>query len=630
MNGHATVNILIVDDNDKARARLIDQLRYPDLRIVGESAFGAAASSWANQLDVDVVIVAIDEPIARGLRTVEMLAVGTSSWPVIAVSSRNDRDLMRKAMLAGARDYIALPASGDGLRGSIIRVYQREHERRSTGAESDRGHGHGTVITIFGVKGGIGKTTTAVNIAAGIAQGTGNQVALIDADSQFGDCAMMLDLVPERTIVDAAGEVDPAMPHLIEPYLTDHASRLSLLAAPASPGEADQVTPELVGNALRSLAATNDFVVIDTSPQIDAVTALAIDRASIVLVLVTPEVPSVRRTRAALDLLEAAGYSRDKIKLVLNRASKRAEVPNKDLEEALGYPIYAEIPDDRAIVRAITAGVPVVMSDAKSDAGRSYLELARKLAGVSGRQRGRAGFGWPWRRGRDLDAASIPAPPNPIQADALLTAWAPAIGSAGRREPATGETLERQLAQSWSGDRQPASQADRFVGLGPNSKAHEGGRSMIDEAVEILLVEDNPDDLELALYAFQKRKVTNPIRVARDGEEALAVIFGTETSPHAPVRRPRVILLDLKLPKIDGMEVLRRLRTDSRTKTIPVVVMTSSREERDLVESYRLGVNSYIVKPVDFTQFADVVEHLGLYWAVLNEPPPLALDEESR
>jgi two-component system, response regulator len=145
---------------------------------------------------------------------------------------------------------------------------------------------------------------------------------------------------------------------------------------------------------------------------------------------------------------------------------------------------------------------------------------------------------------------------------------------------------------------------------------------MVDNLVEILLVEDNPDDIELALYALKKRKITNPVIVARDGQEALDVIFGSQNAPHPRVQRPKVIFLDLKLPKIDGSQVLQRIRSDPRTCTIPVVIMTSSREERDLVESYRLGVNSYIVKPVDFAQFADVVEHLGLYWAVLNQPPP--------
>jgi pilus assembly protein CpaE len=452
MSGHATVNILIVDDNDKARAKLIDQLRYPDIRIVGESPFGTAAVSWASRLDVDVVMVAVEEPVVRGLRTIDLLTAGEATWPVVAVSSRNDRESMRKAMLAGARDYLVLPASEEDVRKSVMLVNKREHERRGNPDGSVRGNVHGTMIAVFGVKGGIGKTVTAVNLAAGISRGTKNRVALVDADTQFGDCAVMLDIVPERTIVDAAGEVDPTAPHLIEPYLNDHASHLSLLAAPASPADADQVTPELMGNALRSLAATNDFVVIDTSPQIDALTALIIDLSSIVLVLVTPEVPCVRRTRAALDLLEAAGYSRDKIKLVLNRASKRAEVPNVDLETALGYPIYAEIPDDRAVVRSVTAGVPVVMSDAKSDVGRALLGMGRKLAGVSVGHRESAGRGWSFRRNHDVDDAAVPAPPNPVEAGALLDAWAPALGLRNSREPAVVEILERQLERSWEDD----------------------------------------------------------------------------------------------------------------------------------------------------------------------------------
>jgi pilus assembly protein CpaE len=465
MSNHTIINILIVDDNEKARARLIEQLRYPDLRIVGESSFGAAAASWASRLDVDVVLIAIEEPVVRGLRTVEMLTGGGASWPIVAVSTRNDRDAMRKSMLAGARDYVVLPVADDDLRASIVRVYQRQQERRGTPDGAAQGTAHGTVITVFGVKGGIGKTTTAVNLAAGIARSTGNHVALVDADTQFGDCAVMLDLVPERTIIDAASEVDPSKPHLIEPYLTDHASRVSLLAAPASPGDADQVTSELVGDVVKSLAATHDFVVIDTSPQIDAITALAIDLSSIVLVLVTPEVPAIRRTRAALDLLEAAGYSRDKIKLLLNRAGKRAEVPNDDLEAALGYPIYAEIPEDRAVAQSITAGVPVVMADTRADAARAFLDLARRLAGVTGRLREPRRRFWPWQKG-GMDTAPVPAPPNPIETDALLEAWAPAIGLPNVGERAGHDVLDLELMGSWDEARDPSARLQDLVPAG--------------------------------------------------------------------------------------------------------------------------------------------------------------------
>jgi CheY-like chemotaxis protein len=145
-----------------------------------------------------------------------------------------------------------------------------------------------------------------------------------------------------------------------------------------------------------------------------------------------------------------------------------------------------------------------------------------------------------------------------------------------------------------------------------------------DNYVEILLVEDNPNDLELALHALKRHHLANRIHVARDGEEALDFLFGQGDHPGgAPNGVPKVILLDLKLPKVDGLDVLRRVKSDPDLRKVPVVVLTSSREERDVVESYELGVNSYIVKPVDFEQFNEAVRQLGLYWVLLNQPPVL-------
>ena len=139
----------------------------------------------------------------------------------------------------------------------------------------------------------------------------------------------------------------------------------------------------------------------------------------------------------------------------------------------------------------------------------------------------------------------------------------------------------------------------------------------------ILLVEDNPDDEMLALRAFKKNNITNEIVVARDGVEALDYLFGRNTHEGRDLHpQPSLILLDLKLPKLDGLEVLKSLRANEHTKLIPVVVMTTSKEEDDLVRSYTLGANSYIRKPVDFNQFIDAVRQVGLYWLVLNEPLP--------
>lgn len=139
----------------------------------------------------------------------------------------------------------------------------------------------------------------------------------------------------------------------------------------------------------------------------------------------------------------------------------------------------------------------------------------------------------------------------------------------------------------------------------------------------ILLVEDNPDDVELTMRALKKNNIKNEIVVAHDGVEALDYLFGTGTHAERDTSvMPVVILLDLKLPKIDGLDVLKHIRSENRTKMIPVVILTSSKEEKDLIESYSFHANSYIQKPVDFDQFMDTVRHLGLYWLILNEVPP--------
>lgn len=146
---------------------------------------------------------------------------------------------------------------------------------------------------------------------------------------------------------------------------------------------------------------------------------------------------------------------------------------------------------------------------------------------------------------------------------------------------------------------------------------------MTDQGTEILLIEDNPDDAELAMHALRRENIANRIEIARDGEEALDFLFCRGRHAHrAFTQPPRVVLLDLKLPKVDGLEVLREVKNDLRTRAIPVVILTASREEKDLVNGYQLGVNAYIQKPVDFDQFRAIVKQLGLFWLVVNQPPP--------
>ena len=149
---------------------------------------------------------------------------------------------------------------------------------------------------------------------------------------------------------------------------------------------------------------------------------------------------------------------------------------------------------------------------------------------------------------------------------------------------------------------------------------------MTTDEVDILLVEDSPKDIELTLHALRKENLCNSIHVVRDGEEALEFLFCQGAYSHRCVDHPpKLVILDLKLPKIDGLEVLRAIKNDGNMRAIPITILTSSKEDRDLVESYKLGVNSYIQKPVDFDQFRDTVKQLGLYWLVVNQSPPISV-----
>jgi two-component system response regulator len=148
--------------------------------------------------------------------------------------------------------------------------------------------------------------------------------------------------------------------------------------------------------------------------------------------------------------------------------------------------------------------------------------------------------------------------------------------------------------------------------------------------LEILLVEDNQNTMDLALHALRREKLANHVVVARDGEEGLDFLFCRGKFAHRSFERPpKLVLLDLKLPRVDGMEVLRQVKSDPRTKNIPIVIMTSSKEEQDLMSGYNLGVNSYIQKPVDFNQFRETVKSVGLYWLVINQPPPVMVTHEA-
>jgi pilus assembly protein CpaE len=312
--------------------------------------------------------------------------------------------------MAGVRDFLVWPASDEELHQAIVDVHRTELNRRAAVTEGRTAGRVVSIVAVVGVKGGIGKSTVASNVAVALAEETRQQIAMIDLDLQFGDAALMLDLVPTQTIEQAASEFSGTDPQVIRGYLTDHSSRVKLLAAPTTPEGAETITEHNVQQILESLAATHDYVVVDTSAQLDDISMRAMDMATIVLLVVVPEVPCVRRSRAALALMREWGYSRDKVKLVVNRTKKKSEVSIAEIEKVIEYPVYAQIPEDQAAVKGISMGTPVILSAPKSDAGRACSDLGRSLAGLPKSNRKRGLFR---RRGASKTRAGGPAPIAP-------------------------------------------------------------------------------------------------------------------------------------------------------------------------------------------------------------------------
>jgi pilus assembly protein CpaE len=397
-----TLKLLIVDQSPQAVGTVRRALNtFGDLEVVGDAGFGPVASTWAHTLEPALILVSVEEPLSRSLSTIQSLTRGNAPWTVVGLVSQFDREVFRRTVLAGARDVIVRGSSAADLHDSLVQAHNAD-AMRIAAAGHDPTAPTGSIITVFGVKGGVGKTTLATNLAVALAQETSASVALVDLDVPFGDVALMLDIQPEQDILDALDESVLEDMERLQKILVRAPQGIHVLSAPLVPDDAGGLDSRRVGRLLSRLASLYNFVLVDTPVGITELTAAALDAAELALLMTTPEVAALRRTHACLRLLQGLEFPTGKLQLVLNRESSRTRVSSSDAVDVLGHPVTWRLSNDYAAMQSAALGQPVVLSQPKTRLASDIRGIARQLAGVP--QTSRAGW-LPWRRRATLVTA---------------------------------------------------------------------------------------------------------------------------------------------------------------------------------------------------------------------------------
>ena len=397
-----SLKILIVDQHPDAVAGLRRALNaFGNLEVVGDAGFGPVASTWAHTLDPAIIVVSVEEPLSRSLATIQALTRGNPRWTVVGLVSQFDREVFRRTVLAGARDVLLRNAAPSDLHDSLVQAHNADAVR-IVASGHDPTAPTGSIITMFSVKGGVGKTTLATNLAVALAQETSASVALVDLDVPFGDVALLLDIQPEQDILDALDEAVIADLERLQKTLVRTSQGVHVLSSPLAPDDAGSLDSRRVGRLLSRLAALYQFVLVDTPVGLTELSAAALDVAELAMLVTTPEIAALRRTHACLRLLQGLEFPTAKLQLLLNRESSKTRVNASEAIEALGHPIAWRVANDYAAMQGAALGQPVVLSQPKTHLSRDIRLIARQLAGVPMANR----RSWlPWRRSAALVTA---------------------------------------------------------------------------------------------------------------------------------------------------------------------------------------------------------------------------------
>ncbi len=379
--------VVVIGQDPISRADVQKMLALSGFAVLGEAGYGIEAVALAKETEPDAVVIAVEEPIVRALQTVEAMADLLPQSPIVAYSSVRDSSSMRKAMLAGVKDYLQAPVKEEELIQSIHAVLAQEERRRARIAgETDEPVACGTVLTVFGAKGGIGKTTISTNLATALVQKTNQSVVLVDLDTRFGDVAILMDIPVERSIADLAMPEDEINRELVQDCIYSHNTGVAILPAPIRPTDWRHIHAGHIERVVMLLAQTYDYVILDTPGTFNDIVARALELATLVLLVATVDMASLKDTLLAIDMLRSWNFPQEKVKLVINSTNEASNVQPQDIKRMLGRDVFWSIPYDRNISMATQLGMPVVVAKPQAKAAESMVEMAYALSGVRQQQ----------------------------------------------------------------------------------------------------------------------------------------------------------------------------------------------------------------------------------------------------